>query len=134
MFRVSNSTDSVETGHDTSTTTFFNSILEWFEIVFTNGLFISPSTNTATVSFLIVQSKVLDVRINTVRSSAFDNFSSDQTGLDTILRIVFKVTAGEWRSVGVHGWSIPTIVTIPHTFFTNEVTEIRSNLSIPSVG
>ena len=134
MFRVGNSTDSVETGHDTSAATFFNSILEWLEVVFTDGLFISPSADTTTVGFLVIQSEMLDVGIDTMASSTSDDLSGDQTGLDAILRIIFEVTTGEWRSMGVHGWSIPTVVTIPHTFFTDEVTEVRSNLLVPGSG
>ena len=65
MLRVGNGTYTIESGHDTSRTTFLDCILVRSEIVFTDGLFISPCADATTVGFLIVEGKVLDVRINT---------------------------------------------------------------------
>ena len=111
--------DTVEGGHDTVGSTFFDGHFEWLEVDFTDGLLVAPGKLTfgVTVGFLIVKSEVLDVSVDAVFLNRLDDGSGALAGLEWVFAVVFGVTSAEWGTVHVDTWAIPSGVWEFVTFF-----------------
>ena len=126
--------DAVEACHNAASITHRNCVLIRTEIDLTDRLLVCPGTNVVSVGLLVVKSHVLDVRIYASGGNACDYICGDETCMYAVLRVVLEVTSGERAAVGVHRRSVPAVVAVPHTFFTEQIALLTSKLLVPGCG
>ncbi len=110
-------------------------LAEGFQINLADSLLIGPGADhISAVTLLVIQGKVLDVGVDPLALGAGHCSGSDLTTQNAVLGVVFKVTATEGGTVGVHGWGIPTGDAHLTGHLANPVAKSLSQIHIPGGG
>ena len=128
---VVDDTDAVEAGHDAAGTALDHCILEGLHVDLTHGLLVSPRRDVVAVGFLIVQEVMFAVRIDASRGNAGQHCAGGAARKHAVLAVVLEVTSGERAAVRVHRRSVPAVVAVPHTLFTDEEALLMRELLVP---
>ena len=118
--------------HDGGGTTLFYSQLEGLEVKLAHGLLVGPYRDGKPVTLLVIECKVFHIAIHALAGAALYHGSGQFAGKQTVLGVVFKVTATEGGAVNVCAGRIQTNHSVCSCLGREHLTEPFHQLCIPA--